>query len=103
MTELTLTPADVTEMDRLQDVLRSSPHGLCELLVPALGFDHWERTLERLRDLRGLDIESALCVGLHERGTRLHRRLIWHWTPRLQLTFGRAWRIPAPTMRRSDS
>ena len=95
MTIDTLTPADVTEMDRLQDVLRSSPEGLCELLVPALGFDHWERTLERLRDVRGLEIESAWCVRLHEGSagnTSMHRRLIWHWHPRHQMTLGRAWR-----------
>lgn len=92
MTTDTLTPADVTEMDRLQDVLRSCPDGLCELLVPALGFAHWERTLERLRDVRGLDIESVLCVGLHERGTGMHRRLRYDWQPRHQMTLGRAWR-----------
>lgn len=89
----TLAPSDITEMDRLQEVLRSSPTGLCELLVPALGFERWERILERLRDVRGLDIESAQCVGIdHERGTRMHRRLTWHWKPRLQMTLQRLWR-----------
>lgn len=81
------------ELDRLQDVLRSSPDGLCELLVPALGFDRWERTLERLRDIRGLDIESVRCMGIdHEPGTGTHRRLKYHWRPRHQLTLGRSWR-----------
>lgn len=92
LTDSMLTPADLTEMDRLQGVLRSSPEGLCELMAATLGFDHWERTLERLRDARGLDIESVLCVGLHERGAGMHRRLRWHWQPRHQLTLGRAWR-----------
>lgn len=70
------------EMDRLQDVLRGSPQGACELMLPALGLEHPGQALARLREERGLDIESAVCVGLHERGTGTHRRLRWHWRPR---------------------
>jgi len=79
------------EMDRLQDVLRSSPDGACELLLPALGLEHPGAALARLRTERGLDIESVPCLGLHERGTKMHRRFRWWWQPRArQLELGAA-------------
>lgn len=80
MTTDTLTPADVTEMDRLQDVLRSSPDGLCEMMLGSLGLASPDETLRLLRTVREMEIESSRCVGLgHEPGTGIHRRLRWYW------------------------
>lgn len=70
-------------MDRLADVLRSSPDGLCELMANAV-LPSWIPALDGLREQRGLVIEVRPCPNSrHPQGSAgRHLRFWWMWRPR---------------------
>lgn len=76
---MTLTLSTETAMDRLQDALRSSPNGLCELMAPAV-VPSWREALAGLRDDRALDIVARRCTDVYHPGQRgTHLRYWWRW------------------------